>query len=712
VPDQRSPPETQPFSERTAWARNLQTPLRMFLRTETGSAAILLATTLAALAWVNIDGSSYDTFWHTQLTIRLGGAGVSLDLRGWVNSGLMTFFFFIFGLEARREFDMGELRERRRLALPVLAGLGGLVIPVAIYLAVNAGSSSAHGWGTAMSTDTAFALGMLALTGPRFPDRVRAFLLSVAVVDDLVSLVVIGTAYSRDIAPVALLIALGIFGVILLARRAGVRYGLVYALLGLAAWVAVFKSGVDPVVVGLAMGLLTYAYPATRIDLERASDLFRSFREQPTSELARSASAGLAAAISPNARLQQLYHPWTSYVIVPLFALANAGIAISGSFLARAYTSPVTLGILLGFVAGKPIGITGASWLLTRLSRGRLRPPVGWAAVTGVSTIAGIGFAVSILIATLAFSGTQLQEAKLGVLSAALAASLITWLVFRATTLLPPRLQIRALLGTSETIVDLGAPVDPRRDHIRGPARAPVTIVEYGDFECPYCGQAESALRQLLTGHGDIRYVWRHLPLNDVHPHAQLAAEATEAAADQGAFWEMHDLLLGHQGALLMSDLMRYANDLGLDALRFRGHLARRAGAARIAEDVDTADLSGVAGTPTFFINDRRHHGAYDITALTSAVKAAKARTVGQTARRSPRLCHSSGRVHPSSSLRYSGGVAIGRNLMARARRCADREHRGAQALDAEGAHWHARRRGTRAGARRPSAPAGFDLGS
>ena len=624
--DEGAPPLAQPLSGRTAWARNLQTPLRVFLRTETGSAAVLLAMAVAALVWVNVAASSYDAVWGAQLSVQLSGAGVALDLREWVNSGLMTFFFFVFGLEARREFDMGELRERRRLALPVLAGLSGLVLPVAIYLAFNAGQPSAHGWGAAMSTDSAFALGMLALTGPGFPDRVRVFLLSVAVVDDLVSLVVIGAAYTRALALVPLTAAAGFFAVMLAARRARIRYGIVYAVLGIAAWVAVLESGVDPVVVGLAMGLLTYAYPAARPDLERASEAFRSFREQPTPELARSASIGLNAALSPNDRLQLLYHPWTSYVIVPLFALANAGIAISGSFLARAYTSPVTLGILIGYVAGKPAGITGASWLLTRLSRGRLRPPVGWAAVTGTGAIMGIGFTVSILISTLAFSGIQLQEAKLGVLSTVLAAPVVTWLVFRATTLLPRGLQVRAVLGTAETIADLAAPVDPGRDHIRGPARAPVTLVEYGDFECPYCGQAEPVIRELLAGHGDVRYVWRHLPLTDVHPHAQLAAEASEAAAGQGAFWDMHDLLLTHQGDLLMRDLVRYAGDIGLDIPRFRDHLARRAGAARVAEDVDSADLSGVSGTPTFFINDRRHYGAYDISALTTAVQTAKAR--------------------------------------------------------------------------------------
>jgi Na+/H+ antiporter NhaA len=612
-----------PLSSRTAWARGLETPLRAFLRTETGSAAVLLAATIAALLWANVDASSYRTLWGMQMSIRVGGSGVSQDLRQWVNAGLMTFFFFVVGLEARREFDIGELRERRRVAVPLVAALGGMVVPVAIYLSVNVGRPSAYGWGAAMSTDTAFALGMLALVAPRAPDRLRAFLLTIAVIDDLVAIGIIAFVYSQRIEVPALLVALGIFAVILLARAAHMRRGLLYAMLGIAAWVAMFQSGVDPVVIGVAMGLLTYAYPAVRSDLERATDLFRLFREQPTPELARSARIGVASAISPNDRLQLLYHPWTSYVIVPLFALANAGVSISGAFLSRAFTSPITLGIALGYVVGKPVGIAGASWLLAKLSRGRLRPPVGWATVVGGGAIAGIGFTVSLLIATLAFRGAQLEEAKVGVLAAALCSSAVTWVVFRATARLPGRLRLRVLAGASDVIVDLVAPVDPRRDHLRGPQDAPVTVVEYGDFECPYCGQAEPVLRELLAQRGDVRYVWRHLPLSDVHPQAALAAEAAEAADDQGAFWEMHDLLLQNQDNLRGPDLIRYARDLGLDVERFDDHLRRHAGADRIAEDVDSADLSGVSGTPTLFINGRRHQGAYDIATLTSEVRQA-----------------------------------------------------------------------------------------
>jgi Na+/H+ antiporter NhaA len=620
------------FSGRTAWARNVETPLREFLRTETGGAAVLLAAALAALVWVNVDASSYDSLWRTTLSIDLGDAGVSLDLRHWVNSGLMTFFFFVVGLEARREFDLGELRERRRFALPLLAGIGGMAVAVAIYLAFNAGRSSAGGWGIAMSTDTAFALGVLALVGPRFPDRLRAFMLTVVVVDDLVALVVIAIVYTDTLHLAPLLAAAGFFTAIVVARGFGSKAGLVCIALGLAAWVSLLKSGVEPVVIGLALGILAYAYPAPRSNLERATERFREFREQPTAELARLAGVELRAATSFNERLQQLFHPWTSYVIVPLFALANAGIAIDSGFLAQAFASPITLGVMVGYVVGKPVGILGSAWLLTRLSGGRLRPPVGWAAVAGGGTIAGIGFTLALLIATLAFNGPQLEEAKVGVLSAALGATLLTWLLFRATARLPRMLRIRALLGTAEPIVDLYIDVDPESDHIRGPIDAPVTVVEYGDFECPYCGMAEPVVRELLRDFGDVRYVWRHLPLNDVHPRAQIAAEVAEAAADQGAFWEMHDLLFEHQDALRPDDLMTYAQQLDLDLDRFANDLREHAGASRVAEDVDSADLSGVSGTPTFFINGRRHYGAYDIATLSAAVRAAGAQATLATA--------------------------------------------------------------------------------
>jgi protein-disulfide isomerase len=312
---------------------------------------------------------------------------------------------------------------------------------------------------------------------------------------------------------------------------------------------------------------------------------------------------------------------------VPLFALANAGIRIDGRFLARALSSPIVLGIVIGYVAGKPLGIGAASWLSARFNRHAPGPPVGWLALAGVGSIAGIGFTVSLLIADIAFRGQQLAEAKLGILTAALVASLVSWIVFRAAEHLPDGARIRALLGGAETIVDLAVPVDPQRDHLRGLAHAPVTLVEYGDFECPYCGRAEPVVRELLRDSGDVCYVWRHLPLSDVHPHAQLAAEGSEAAAAQGAFWAMHDLLLTHQDALSIRDLVRYAEQLGLDVDRFSDDLESHRMRTRVAEDVEGADLSNVAGTPTFFINGRRHYGAYDARSLAEAIRAAHART-------------------------------------------------------------------------------------
>ncbi|MET7395212.1 Na+/H+ antiporter NhaA [Dactylosporangium sp. NPDC005572] len=622
----------------TLWRRDVTAPLRAFVRTEAGSAGVLVTAIVAALVWANVDLSSYNQFWSTQLSVRLGRMELALDLRTWVNSGLMTLFFLVVGLEARREFDLGDLRDRRRFLLPALAGVVGMLIPVGTYLAVNAGGDGLVGWGVAMSTDTALALGLLALLGRGVPDQVRVFLLTVFVVDDLIALVIIAVAYSEDISLTPLLLAVAVFAAVLALRALSVRRASAYAALGTLLWLCLTESGVDPVVSGLAMGLTATAYTPARNALEAASGLFKLFREQPTAELARTASLGLTLTLSPNDRLQRLWHPWSSYLIVPLFGLANAGIAIDGSFLARAFTSPITLGIIAGYVLGKPVAVAGTSWLVSAMSSGRVRPAVGWAGVLGSGTIAGIGFTVALLIASLAFEDRpdELAEAKIGVLTAAVLASTLTWLVFRITALLPKHRRARALLGDVEQLVDLIPAVDQERDHVRGAASASVTVVEYGDFQCPYCGQAEPAVRELLAD-ADLRYVWRHLPLTDVHPHAQLAAEASEAAAAQGEFWAMHDLLLDRQEELRPADLLRYADQLGLDSDRFHEDLMRHVHEPRVAQDLESADLSGVSGTPTFFINGRRHYGAYDITTLTAAVKEARVRALLQAHPARPR---------------------------------------------------------------------------
>jgi Na+/H+ antiporter NhaA len=608
---------------RTAWGRNVPTPLRTFLQTEASGAVFLLVAAIVALAWINSPwGSSYDSVWSTELSLRFGDAGLDGDLRFWVNDGLMAFFFLVVGLEVRRQFDMGDLRDRRRAGVPVLAAVGGMLIPVVIYLAFASGSDATSGWGMVMPTDTAFALGVLALVGRRCPPRLRAFVLTVAIADDIGVLLVIAFAYTSELSLPALAIAAALF----LALRALVRLGVLsrppLILLSLAIWVAAVKSGVHPTLAGVVIGLSVSANPPERGDLERAAATARLFREQPTPQLARTARLSVLAAVSRNERLQYGLHPWSSFVIVPLFALANAGVRIDEDLISRAARSPLTLGVLVGLVAGKFLGIGVTSLLAAHPRLGRLPLTVELPSVFGAAAVAGIGFTLSLFIAEIAFEGEQLEEAKLGVLAASLAAALLGFAVFRAIQRIPPAALRRSGLTPAEPLVDLAVPVDPERDHVRGREDAAVTLLEYGDYECPYCGRAEAAIREVLAEfENELRYVWRHLPLNDVHSHAQQAAEAAEAAAAQGVFWPMHDLLLTHQDALELPDLRRYAAEVGLDLDRFWDDLRSRKHAARIAEDVDSADASRVTGTPSLFVNGRRHEGAYDVATLSSLVR-------------------------------------------------------------------------------------------
>jgi Na+/H+ antiporter NhaA len=596
--------------------------VREFVATENASAIVLLTATVAALVWANSPWqASYERLWTTDLAIDLGHRSLSLDLREWINDGLMAFFFFVVGLEIRREFDMGELRERRRVAIPVLAAVGGMIVPALIYLAINAGEPSARGWGIVMGTDTAFALGVLTLVGGATP-RLRTFLLTLVIVDDIVALAVIALVYSEAVEVVPLAVAVGLYGVVILMRHAKVRHGVPYFLVAAGMWVATLASGVHATIAGVAMGLLATAYPPSREDLSRAGAVWRLFREEPTPEYARSASRTMAGAISPNERLQHLFHPWTSYVVVPLFALANAGVAFEAGVVRNAVSEPLVLGIVVGLVVGKPLGILGATWLVSRPWFLGLPRIVPWPQLVGGATVAGIGFTVSLLIADITFEGRALEEAKLGILTASVIATAAGWAVFRIVHRLPAAARAGGDRRLAPPIIDLSDPVDPEVDHLRGPADAPVTLVEYGDFECPYCGRAEPVVRQLVAEFGnDLTFVFRHLPLTEVHEHAQLAAEAAEAAGAQGQFWPMHDLLMQHQDALTLSDLYAYAGELGLDMARFRDDLRTRRYTLRVARDVESADASGAAGTPAFFVNGRRHQGAHDIDALAAAIE-------------------------------------------------------------------------------------------
>jgi Na+/H+ antiporter NhaA len=610
------------LSGHTAWTRNIAAPLRNYLDTEVSGAFVLLAASLAALIWANVAPHSYESLWATHLSFSIGSHSLGGDLHYWVNDGLMTFFFLVVGLEVRREFDMGELRERRRVAIPVMAAAGGMLLPAMIFLAFNGGGPNAHGWGVVMPTDTAFALGMLALFGRKLPARLRVFVLTLVIADDVGTLLVIAFAYSSDISVNALtvtaLLAILAIGIRSLWNPLSKRP---YEAIGIGIWIAMSQSGVHPTIAGVIIGLAISARPPARQDLERATAITRLFREQPTAELARSAKLYVQNAVSENERLQFGLHPWTSFLIVPIFALANAGVNLTGGLLERSLSSSVTLGIVCALVFGKLFGIGLTTLVAAHPKLGRLPLPVEIPPVFGAAALCGIGFTLSLFIAGIAFDGETLEEAKVGILAAAVISTALGAAIIAVTNRM-------AASGRSSSVTpsalleDLARPVDFERDHIRGPKGARVTLLEYGDYECIYCGRAEDTVRELLERFDDeLTYVWRHLPLQDVHPRAQLAAEAAEAAAAQGKFWEMHDLMIDHQHEIEMRDLRDYAESIGLDLDRFWEDLRGRDFAERVAEDVESADESLVTGTPSFFINGRRHEGAYDIDTLTEKVR-------------------------------------------------------------------------------------------
>lgn len=591
------------------------------MHTEAGSAGLLLLATLAALAWVNGPfGSTYAEVWGTDLSVRLGDRELTEDLRDWVNDGLMVFFFFVVGLEIRRELAMGELTDRRRLRIPAIAALTGIAIPAVLYLVVNPSGPAAHGWGVAISTDTAFVLGVLALAGSVVPTQLRIFLLTLAVVDDVAALVIIAAFYSDHIAPGPLAIAALCIVVILALARLRVWRGPAYFVAGAALWVAMLESGVHPAIAGVVIALCIPTYAPRREAVEHAAGLAQRFRQSPLPSLARSAKLSIERAVSPNERLQELLHPWTSYVIVPVFALANAGVVIDARSLGDALTSGVGLGVIAGLVVGKLVGVGAVSLLLARLRVGALPPGTTRADLMAGAALTGIGFTVSLFITDLAFEDHPLlaRDAKIGVMVASTAAAVLGWCMFRA---IAARARAHGRRVGPPVLVP---PVDPARDHIRGPVDAPMTLVEYSDFQCPFCSRTTGILAELRERLGDdLRYVFRHLPLTDVHEHAELAARAAEAAAAQGRFWEMHDRLFAHQDRLTADDLVEHAAAIGLDVPRFLADLEREDTDLRVREDVASAEASGVTGTPTFFVGGRRHSGVYDAATLEARLREA-----------------------------------------------------------------------------------------
>ncbi|NEB21896.1 Na+/H+ antiporter NhaA [Streptomyces coelicoflavus] len=588
------------------------------MATEAGSAGLLLAAVAVALVWANSPWSeAYTALWGTDASVTVGDARLSMDLSHWVNDGLMALFFFVIGLEVRYEVSVGSLNDRRRIVIPGLAGIGGMLVPVVLYLAIAPGGEAARAWGVVIGTDTAFMLGALAVVGPRFVTQLRVFLLAITVIDDIVAVTVIGVVYSGSINVPELIAAL-VLGVVLSAlTRFGVWQAAPYVLIVLVMWLATLHAGLHASIAGMLGGLLIPARKPSREGVEQAARLFRAFRQSPLADVGKTARRGLQQAVSVNERLQTVLHPWSSYLIVPVFALANAGVDLRDGVLTDALGSSLTWAVVVGLVGGKLLGIWGGAALGTRFGIGRLPTGVAPGHVLGGGALSGLGFTVSLLIVGLAFQDPEARaRATVGVLLAAVFATLAGWVVFRLAA---------RLKGQTDADLPryLDRPVDPQRDHILGPPDAPLTLVEYGDFECPFCAHATGVTKELRQRFGDrFRYVFRHLPLTDVHPHAELAARAAVAAEAQGRFWEMHDLLYQHQDELEYEDTAGYAADLGLDVERFLRDLAAEETAVRVREDAASAEASGVRGAPTFFVGDRRHTGPYDAQSLARELEA------------------------------------------------------------------------------------------
>lgn len=576
----------------------------------------MLLAAAVALGWANSPWSgSYEALWDTHLSVSLGDAELAMDLGHWVNDGLMALFFFVIGLEVRRELSLGELTRRSRLVIPLVAGITGMVVPTLLYLVLNPSGEAARGWGIVIGTDTAFLLGALAIVGPAVSTQLRIFLLTVTVIDDIVAVTVIGVVYSESIQLVPLLVGLGCVVVLVVLNRLRQWRASPYVAVVAVLWLATVQSGVHASIAGMVAGLLIPAWAPRKPEVETAASLFTAFRQSPMPSLQASASQGLARVISVNERLQTVLHPWASYLIVPVFALANAGVDLRDGVLGDALRSPVTWGVVLGLVGGKFLGLGGGALAAVRLRLGELPQGVGPGQVLGGAALSGIGFTVSLLIIGLAFDDARLvDEATVGVLLSAILATVLGWVVFRAAAVFHG--EWSAGLPT-----ELCRPVDPARDHILGPADAPLTVVEYLDYECPFCARATGVIHELRERFGDdLRYVVRHLPLPDVHPHAEQAAVAAEAAAEQGRFWPMHDLLFTRQDELEMEDLIGYAAELGLDVEQFVRDLQREDLADRVREDVASAEASGARGTPTFFVGRERHAGPHDARTLIEKV--------------------------------------------------------------------------------------------
>lgn len=425
-------------------ARRLLLPLQKFIHTEVSGGFVLLFAAVAALVWANSRwGSSYEVLWNTEASLRVGRFLLAHSLREWVNDALMVVFFFVVGLELKREFLRGELSDWQRASLPVAAAIGGMVVPASLYALFNYSQVTVHGWGIPMATDIAFALGVLALLGDRAPSPLRVFTLALATVDDIGAILVIAVFYSGHLIPNALVFALLLIAVIVVMQRLGVRNLLYYAPVATLFWFAVLQSGVHATIAGVILGFLTPTRPyVTNEEFVQSAPGLVNDVDQALATGDRDRADGLlgqfeeltASTEAPADRLIRIIHPWSSFLILPIFALANAGVAFSAEALQQALAGPVSVsrGILVGLVFGKPIGIVLFAFVAVRLRLARFAESVRWSHLVGVGMLAGIGFTVSLFISDLAFADPLITaRAKMGVLIGSVIAGCAGYLMLR-----------------------------------------------------------------------------------------------------------------------------------------------------------------------------------------------------------------------------------------------------------------------------------------
>ncbi|MCR6491478.1 Na+/H+ antiporter NhaA [Cellulomonas sp. P24] len=400
--------------------------VRTFLSTEAGGAVLLLAATVVALVWANLAPGSYVHLWSTTAGFHVGGTSLELDLHGWVNDAAMAVFFLVVGLEISREATVGDLRNPRAIAVPALGAFGGLTVPALLYVLVNHSGEAAHGWGVVMSTDTAFLVGVLALFGPRCPDQLRLFLLTLAIVDDIGAITVMAVFYTPHVDWLPLGVAAVLtLGIVALRWLRIWRLG-PYAAIGVALWLAVHASGVHATLAGVLVGLLLPARPPARVHADSVPSWARRLQERTTADRAHLTELAARAAVPTADRAQRFLHPWSAYAVVPLFGLANAGIRLDGPALTGALHSRITIGVVVALVLGNAIGIFGVSSLALRRGLGELPGRVRYGHLLGGAMLAGIGFTISLFIAELAFSDDALREqAKIGILAGSLIAALL-----------------------------------------------------------------------------------------------------------------------------------------------------------------------------------------------------------------------------------------------------------------------------------------------